>query len=279
AGGQAAGGENFTPFINLNKTKDTIKFNNESEIIDLKQYFENAKNSNGRNILIDSIKISVNNVSILSPFLSSIDHSTSKIVKYSFVDDHLIDSDGNPLVVSKSLTLTFVKKDSKFDPKDTNAILIKPIGYSDYQIILDGVDRLITQINLLYENYKEFDMCLASALRLIFDLTTYRYQQLTKDEINSDPLEKQVENIITKIISEDQGRHFTKVAARLDPRHKINKNTFSPGLFAQRVATSNLGSHTGSSHLSEETIKDIAMHAGYYAQLVDAHCRVKGLIS
>ncbi len=277
--GKNTGGESFTPFINLNKTKDIIKFNIESEIIDLKKYFENAKDSKGRIIPIDNIKISVNNISILSPFLSSIDHSTSKSIKYSFIDDYHLDTDGNQLVVSKSLTLIFVKKDTKFDPKDTNSTLIKPIGYSDYQILLEGVDRLIKQINLLYENYKEFDMCLASALRLIFDLTTYRYQQITKDEINSDPLEKQVASIITKIISEDNGRHFTKVAARLDPRHKINKNTFSPGLFSQRVATSNLGSHTGSSHLSEETIKDIAMHAGYYAQLVDAHCREKGLIS
>ena len=119
-------------------------------------------------------------------------------------------------------------------------------------------------------------MCLASSIRVVFDLSTYRFQQLEKLNLNTNALEDQVKKIILFIKEKDD--HFRKVSELLDARFRLNKNIFDAELISNKVLVSNLGSHTSISHLTLETIKDIAKYSGYYAQLVDAHCKVKGYI-
>ena len=269
--------DTFIPFINLSRKEHVIRFTGQSEIIDLKDYFEDAKDSKGNNVSIASIKMSIDGNILMSTLIPSIEQSKILQIKFFFYDENIIDHNGDKFICYKTLTLQFIKKNSFFDSFDTDQLLIEPIGYKNYNIKLEGVGKLIQQINLLYRSYNEFDMCIASAVRVVFDLATYRYQQLHPEQTyKSSALESQVEEIIERIRSNKN--HFSEVTALLDARHKVNKNVFDPGLFSKKVEISNLGSHTGSSHLSIETIKDIAKTAGYYAQLVDAHCKVKGLI-
>ncbi|OOV81430.1 ATP-binding protein [Acinetobacter sp. ANC 5600] len=270
--------DTFIPFIKLYENEKIIRFTDQSGFIDLKNFFDEAKDCKGNNLDIHQLKMSIDGKILTSTLIPSTDQSKILKIKFFFVDANQKDHNGDEFICYDTLTLKFQKKNFSFDPDDVKQILIEPLGYKEYKIKLGGVDRLILQINELYSNYNEFDMCISASLRLIFDLTTYRYQQLTKDELNSDALETQVERIVGRIINSPEPKHFTKVSQLLDARFKINKNTFKPGLFADKVSISNLGSHTGSNHLGAETIKDIAKYAGYYAQLVDAHCKVKGLI-
>ncbi len=269
----------FKPFIQLHQKEKIIKIIDQSEIIDLKDFFHKAKDSKGNNVSIAQVKMSIDGKILTSTLIPSIDQSKNLQIKFFFIDVNIKDHNGDDFICSETLILKFVKKSVSFTP-DTNhdePQLIEPIGYKQYQIKLEGVDRLIQQINKLYNKHNEFDMCIASAIRLVFDLTTYRYQQFHPEQTyKNSGLESQVEEIIGKIKSDQ--RHFTAVTALFDARNKVSKNIFDPGLFSKKVGVSNLGSHTGSSHLSVDTIKDIAKYAGYYAQLVDAHCKVKGVI-
>ncbi|HRO77146.1 MAG TPA: ATP-binding protein [Acinetobacter towneri] len=268
---------NHIPFIKLKHKEKIIRFSDQSEIIDLNTFLHEAKDSTGKTLSPSQLKISIDSKILSSPLLTHIDQSKTLQIKFFFEDPILKDHHENNFICSEILTLTFQKKKTHFNSNDEKYLLIEPLGYKEYKIKLERVDRLIQQINELYNNYNNFDMCIASAVRLVFDLTTYRYQQLhPKQKYKNTALESQVEEIIEIIRSDNH--HFTQVAALLDARHKVNKNIFDPGLFAKKVEISNLGSHTGSSHLSIETIKDIAKYAGYYAQLVDAHCKVMGLI-
>jgi len=267
----------FIPYIKLNENEKVIRFIDQSGIIDLKTFFYEAKDSKGNNISVNQLKMSIDGKILPSTLIPSTDQSKTLLIKFFFVDVNLKDHNQDYFICHETLTLKFQKKNFSFDPDDVKQVLIEPIGYKDYKIKLEGVDRLIKQINQLYINYEAFDMCLASSIRVVFDLSTYRYQQFhPKQTYKSSGLESQVEEIIQRI--KENKNHFTEVTSLLDARHKVNKNIFDPGHFSKKVEISNLGSHTGSSHLSIETIKDIAKAAGYYAQLIDAHCKVMGFI-
>ncbi|WP_284089498.1 ATP-binding protein [Acinetobacter pittii] len=267
----------FIPYIKLNENEKVIRFIDQSGIIDLKTFFYEAKDSKGNNISVNQLKMSIDGKILPSTLIPSTDQSKTLLIKFFFVDVNLKDHNQDYFICHETLTLKFQKKNFSFDPDNVKQVLIEPIGYKDYKIKLEGVDRLIKQINQLYINYEAFDMCLASSIRVVFDLSTYRYQQFhPKQTYKSSGLESQVEEIIQRI--KENKNHFTEVTSLLDARHKVNKNIFDPGHFSKKVEISNLGSHTGSSHLSIETIKDIAKAAGYYAQLIDAHCKVMGFI-
>ena len=266
---------NFKPFINLTKLKPTIRFQDVSDIVNLKDFFKDARDSKGNEIPFEQIKISIDGVISTSPYIQE-NKSCEKSIRYFFVDQNIVDHKNDPLTCSQPLTLIFIKQDAKFEYQGKKEKLIAPVGYEEYEIKLNGVALLIEQINQLYDNYDEYNMCLASSIRVVFDLSTYRFQQLEKLDLKTNVLEEQVKKIIFFIKEKDD--HFRKVSELLDARFRLNKNIFDAELISQKVLVSNLGSHTSISHLTLETIKDIAKYSGYYAQLVDAHCKVKGYI-
>lgn len=265
------------PYIKLEKNKVVIRFFDESDTINIYDYLEEAKDSRGNDVPIDKISISINGKVVSNKYIESIDSTQDLKVKFSFTDEFELNYDNNPLKVSKSLSIEFIKENKNFGVVDeSSAPLITTIGDPGYRITLKGVNKLISQINLLAKDYEEYDMCIAASIRIVFDLTTYIYQQFTEKTFSNNSLEVQVKEIIEHIISNNQ--HYSKVSNLIGPRHRIAKNIFVPGLFEQRVTLSNLGSHTGSVHMSKEDIRDIAKYAGYYAQIVDAHLKVEGFI-
>lgn len=227
---------------------------------------------NDLQIYIDNIKAT--NSTIINP----ISENRDIVIEFILKDSYQKDFQGRPIVIKETVELCLRKKIKRFKGGlSTNNPFIEPIGYDGYEIKLPRVSSLINQINLLAEDYKNFDMCIASSIRILFDLTTYLYQTQTRNKrLTKSALEEQVKEVIEAIRSDT--RHFTNVNGKLSPRYKICKNIFDPGLFEQKVQLSNLGSHTGTAHISYETLKDIAQYAGYYVQLVDAHFKVKGYL-
>ena len=267
-----------TPYIILKKNQHTIRFLDESETINICDYFKEAKDSKGNDVPVSKISISINDQVVNYNHIEPINCNQTLQVRFSFTDDFALNHENDPFKATSSLTLKFIKNTKSFqdDSYDLEP-LISPIGTQSYTIKLKGVSKLISQINLLAENHEKYDMCIAASIRVLFDLTTYQYQQLSPKALINNNLEKQVEELIQRII--DENEDFPKVTKLIGPRHRLIKNMFVPGLFNLRVALSNLGAHTGSSHVSKEDIKDIAKYAGYYAQLVDAHCKIKGFIN
>lgn len=269
------------PIITLTQDKVTLSFDEESDSINLRDYFVSAKDSQGNKVSIEAIKIFVDDVcATASPYIPSVSTNKQMSIKFSFKDSFKVDFQGNPFEASKSLMLVFKKKEKKFGVggKQSTEKFIKPIKQG-YTVKIPGVDRLIEQLNKLAENYEDYDICISSSIRLIFDLTTYRYQQYTGEKFNNNSLDDQVKEVIISITGTDN-KQFSKVTELLSPRHRMVKSLFyDPGLFSKKVAFSNLGTHTGTDHVSLETLKDIALHAGYYAQLVDSYLKVKGFIA
>ena len=185
-------------------------------------------------------------------------------------------SNGKNVEIVEFLNLSFHQETNSFNTVKDTEDLISSIG-KNYILHLKGVNKLIKQLNKLWKNNLEHDMCIAASIRLLFDLTTYRYTTLTHHKFQKKGLESNVYEIIETIMNNKN--EVTEIEKILGSRFTIIKNLFEdPGLFSTKVSISNLGSHTGSQHMTVDTIKDIATYAGYYAQLVDAYCRHKGLI-
>lgn len=269
--------EKTRPYITLTKSKEEINFFDESETINIHNYFKEAKDSQGQQVPLSKISISIDDKIVSDHYIQPIRSSQKLLISFFFNDDYLLNHEDEPFKAIRSLTLNFVKQAKRFQNANNEPLpLISPIGDRNYTIKLEGVGKLISQINLLAENHNKYDMCIAASIRVLFDLTTYRYQQFAKVALTQNALEKQVEEIVQRIVSENH--NYSKVSALIGPRFRLIKNIFDPGLFASRVTLSNLGAHTGSSHVSRQDIEDIAKYAGYYAQLVDAHLKVKGFI-
>ena len=265
------------PFINLNKTKDIIKFDYQSPIIDLREYFSNASDSKGIEIKFDELKITVDDNMVSLPMLPSREENHQFLIKFSFSDSNM-DDNGNEFIVSETLIIELKKRNQKlnFDLNKSD-LLIKPIGF-DYTFKLPELGRLISQINNLYKEYENYDVCIAASIRLIFDIATYEYERFLVQKLPVKEIENKVEYLIDWITSAKDLK-FDKVTSLIDHRFSVVKNTFDdPGLFKKKVSLSNLGSHTGSFHLSKQQIEEIAKYAGNYAQLIDAYCQAKGFI-
>ncbi|WP_026878232.1 hypothetical protein WMO13_08800 [Ignatzschineria larvae DSM 13226] len=268
------------PIITLTQDKETLSFDEESDSINLYDYFVNAKDSLENDVSIEKIKIFVDGSFVSSPYIPPVSTTKQMSVKFSFNDPFKKDFQGNAFEVSKSLMLRFKKKEKKFGTGSETSTekFIQPLR-PGYTVRTPGVDRLIEQINKLAYSYEDYDICISSSIRLVFDLATYRYQQYAEKKLNSNQLHEQVKEVVTSITQTDKN-HFSEVTALLAPRHRVLVNVFDdPGLFEKKVSFSNLGAHTGTDHVSLETLKDSALYAGYYAQLVDAHLKVKGIIS
>ncbi|HCW4079903.1 TPA: ATP-binding protein [Acinetobacter baumannii] len=262
------------PYINLKGTEITKEFENFPKTIDLKSFFEDARDSNNNPVFIEEINITVNNNPINHPFIEQINYASTLKVCYFFYDKFAINSYGNAVKCCEYLNLNIKQKNNEFTAAADNLRpLISPIG-PKYTFYFNDVNKLIDQINSLWLEKNSYDMCIAAALRLVFDLTLYNYEKISGNVPKSKDLGIKVENLINEI--KEYRPHFTNVANLLDPRFSLVDNIFeSPNQFAQKATISNLGSHTGSSHLSMGDIKDLAQYAGYFAQLVDAHCKIK----
>ncbi|EJB8481047.1 ATP-binding protein [Acinetobacter baumannii] len=262
------------PYINLKGTEITKEFENFPKTIDLKSFFEDARDSNNNPVFIEEINITVNNNPINHPFIEQINYASTLKVCYFFYDKFAINSYGNAVKCCEYLNLNIKQKNNEFTAAADNLRpLISPIG-PKYTFYFNDVNKLIDQINSLWLEKNSYDMCIAAALRLVFDLTLYNYEKISGNVFKSKDLGIKVEKLINEI--KEYRPHFTNVAKLLDPRFSLVDNIFeSPNQFAQKATISNLGSHTGSSHLSMGDIKDLAQYAGYFAQLVDAHCKIK----
>lgn len=265
------------PFINLTRTRDVIKFDYQSPIIDLREYFSNASDSKGVEIKFDELKITVDDTMVSSPMLPIREENHQFFIKFSFSDSNM-DDNGNDFIVSETLIIELKKRNQKlnFDLNKSD-LLIKPIGF-DYTFKLPELGRLISQINNLYKEYENYDVCIAASIRLIFDIATYEYERFLTQKLPVKEIENKVEYLIDWITSAKDLK-FDRVTSLIDHRFSVVKNTFDdPGIFKKKVSLSNLGSHTGSFHLSKQQIEEIAKYAGNYAQLIDAYCQAKGFI-
>ena len=266
----------YTPVISLKNDIRDIYRQDYPYNIDLKDFFINASDSQGIDIPIEKIKIKVNGRISQPPFFESIDSAQNIVISYSFIDTHMCSSNGKNVEIVEFLNLSFHQETNSFNTVKDTEDLISSIG-KNYILHLKGVNKLIKQLNKLWKNNLEHDMCIAASIRLLFDLTTYRYTTLTHHKFQKKGLESNVYEIIETIMNNKN--EVTEIEKILGSRFTIIKNLFEdPGLFSTKVSISNLGSHTGSQHMTVDTIKDIATYAGYYAQLVDAYCRHKGLI-
>jgi hypothetical protein len=263
------------PFIKLTRTRHTINFQDHSGIINLQKYFESARDSKGVNIDFQNISISRDEKVLLSPIVPSIDTNQAIMYKFSFVDQFLTQDYEYPFVCQEFLTLIFNKKNKNFKSTNNTSDLIEPIGYSNYVINLEDINKLITQVNALWENHEEYDMCISASLRVIFDLANYHFELYNSTVALPKDLSDKVEFIINFIKSDN--KNYSASTKLIGSRHSIVDNIFTdPKSFSKKASISNLGSHTGSVFLGKDTIKEIAMHAGYYAQLLDAYFKVKG---
>ncbi len=265
--------------IKLSTKKQTLTPKEFPYTVNLGNYFINAVDSKGNDISLDKIKITVDGKKLNHPFIEQIEEPKSINICYYFEDPFLNASNENPIKCCQYLTLIFNKKDNQFNIKKYSPPLIEPIAFS-YEFRLNNVGKLIDQINKLWADNEEYDMCIASSIRVIFDLTTFHYEILRAENPSSQNhplpkgLEKQVAFIIREITSDNHT--YSKLSQLLSPRHSIVKNIFEePENFSKKVSQSNLGSHTGLTHSSLEVFAEIARFAGQYAQLVDAYCRTK----
>lgn len=266
------------PFIRLSMNRHKIQFSNSSDIINLNEYFLEAKNSKDEDVKFDDLSIKVNGSSVNSPLLESKTTDYKYEIIFSFDDKYRLNENDKPFRVTEHLTIILEYKPRKFNHTNKNIKLISPLG-AKTTLGLTGIDRLIKQLNELFVDYDDFDVCIAASIRVIFDLTTYEFEthssyQYSKTKLG---LEVKVKEIIEHIKSD--AHTFTDIAKNIGIRHSILKNIFAdPGFFELKVSSSNLGSHTGILHISKQDIIEIAKSAGNFAQLVDAYCQVKGYI-
>ena len=240
----------------------------------MKQFYEDAADSQGNSIAIEDLLITVNSQKIEYPFIEQINYSTNLLVCYSFLDNNIKGSKGKSILISETLTLIYKKRNTEFKGSNEIHPLIHPIG-GKYIFNILPLDRLIKQINSLWLDNESYDMCLASSIRLVFDLATYNYEVLSGYKFNKRDLDLKVETLISNIIADNKG--FSELSNMLNIRYSVIKNLFEdPKQFGIRVTRSNLGAHTGITHLTKADIEDMAKYAGFYAQLVDAYCIVKG---
>ncbi|WP_201558551.1 hypothetical protein, partial [Psychrobacter sp. 72-O-c] len=263
------------PIIKLSKRSYTETFDFSSKTIDLYTFIDEIRNRKGEKILQKEVDIYLNGIKKDDHYLSNVQNSQEYSLTFKFLDDLSI-------ITSNPIKLKYIKNRHELQSSESKNSLINSVSFS-YEVTIPVAGELIYQINKLWAIDDDYRIVITPSLRTIFEICCQKINNFENifDISEDNPkyiksLEKKVEKCVEHILDYSKIRANTQFYRKITNEYDNFKNIYIPKDFEEAVKKSNLGSHYATTNLDNDKIQSIALHAGYFAQLIDAYLKDRG---
>ncbi len=246
----------------IDLSEEVAKYKIPSQQIDLKEFVKSAKDSNGKDIPLEKIKIKVDEKELAHSILESQNNEGEKKVVFSYEDKET----GK---VINGLKLVFHKEVHPIKVKKRNVGIFELPTKESYRIRYDeSTENLILQLQKL--NIEDYLEIYAACLRILFELGVYKIKNSVKTNLPEIKSMKHIEESVKEIIEFASGKEIReKIAKSTGMTFDDLKNSLTAEKFKESVSQSNLGSHKGTKLLTKQAIEEIAQKAVLFNVVVN----------
>lgn len=238
------------PFIELTKSKDTLKVNDNT--IDLLKYVKVVRNCEGKEVDSNDLEIYMDENEI---------GSTMGSVTVPCIKRIIFKLKNSEIPCSKQLELEFVDEFSPVNAIPSKQSLFTIPGPENYTITYSIIiGNLLNQLKRLEPQIDDYIELFTCACRVFFDASCAEVKRKGKVSklLRISALEEQMRTVIEYAL---EGPHLTEISKSLNMSYKTIKNVIEKIDVSNIVRIIHLGAHSSNNYVSLKELEDAIQKA------------------